>query len=183
MQERISSQVPPLKFALTLISALWQLDMHTQHRVACLPKHTSWQPCQCNHVSVPVACTSAALPVCMHTCLPGAAELLRPLVDTLQQAAGVELKITVRNKGGEQQQVSTARRAQPGMTAQVTCRAAWRLLGWWQGQWLCAPAILHSVPSQLSVDLACRPSQAVTCDLLNLGNSQCWALACFLPPL
>lgn len=161
MQERISSQVPPLKFALTLISALWQLDMHTQHRVACLPKHTSWQPCQCKHVSVHVARTSAALPVCMHTCLPGAAELLRPLVDTLQQAAGVELKITVRNKGGEQQQVSTtANHAQPGMTAQTACRAARCVLSWWQGQWLCAPAILHSKQPQLSG--SCLPGSAAS---------------------
>jgi hypothetical protein len=77
---------------------------------------------------VSACCVYQCRSACLCACLPCAAELLRPLVDTLQQAAGVELKITVRNKGGEQQQVSTARRAQPGMTAQIACRAAWCVL-------------------------------------------------------
>lgn len=42
--------------------------------------------------------------------MPPAAALLEPLTDALQAAAGVGLKITVRQKGSEQQQVGLVKR-------------------------------------------------------------------------
>ncbi len=59
-----------------------------------------------------------------------AADLLRPLADTLQQAAGVELKITVRIKGSEQQQVGKAGRlhaVRQGMQKGSSQTPAWLL--------------------------------------------------------
>jgi hypothetical protein len=50
-----------------------------------------------------------AVPCC------AAATLLEPLADTLREAAGAELKITVRAKGSEQQQVGC-----PPMSANQT---------------------------------------------------------------
>jgi hypothetical protein len=54
-----------------------------------------------------------AVPCC------AAATLLEPLADTLREAAGAELKITVRSKGNEQQQVGCPVMCDPERVTQV----------------------------------------------------------------
>jgi len=70
--------------------------------------------------------TLVSIPVRVRACV-AAANLLEPLTDTLREAAGVELKITVRAKGSEQQQVRgwvgawEGRLAMQPATMMITC--------------------------------------------------------------
>lgn len=67
-------------------------------------------------------------PNCVVLCCDhAAATLLEPLADTLREAAGAELKITVRAKGSEQQQVGR-RHSMCWFDSQCSWMSCWGLV-------------------------------------------------------